>query len=83
MSGTVSDPSVIAVRMQKTDGSTFIPILAASGTGRRVADGVTAIELIQHVRATGQGVSELETVARDFFASIVARVHGRPLPTVR
>jgi hypothetical protein len=83
VTGTASEPTAIAVRMQKTDGTTFIPILAASGTGRRVDDGTTSIELIQHVRATGQGVAELETAARDFYGSVVARVHGRPLPTVR
>jgi predicted small lipoprotein YifL len=79
--GSPSAPTVVAARYQKTAGSSVISLLTGSVIARRVDDRITAIEFIEHLRALATGPDIAERFIRDYYASIVARVHGRPLPT--
>ena len=42
--------------------------------------GVVEVELVRHLKGTGVGAEEAEQYLRDCFQSLVARVHGMPLP---
>ena len=81
--GTEADPRLFSGRYQKTFGSTFVEIIACSVVGRQLDNGVMELELVRHLKGTGVGQPEAELYLRDWFASIVARVHGRPLPAYR
>lgn len=78
--GTDAEPRVFSGRYQKTYGSTFIQHLACSVVARPIDTGVVELELVRHLKGTGVGRPEAELYVQDWFASIVARVHGRPLP---
>ena len=79
--GTKDAPIRVAAAYQKTQGTDFITLLAGSFQVRRLDDGTTSLELMEHLQAEGQGADTAEGTLRDYFASIVARVHGQPLPT--
>ncbi|MBI4817719.1 MAG: hypothetical protein HY791_15765 [Deltaproteobacteria bacterium] len=78
--GTNEAPEVVSMRFQKTYGSTVIQTLRGSIvlTG---LDGTTSIEMVEHLEALSGGNEELESYLTDLFWSVVARAHGRPLPT--
>ena len=78
--GTVDEPRVVAGRYQKTFGSTYIEVLAGSMVARPLDTGVVEVELVRHLKGTGVGAEEAEQYLRDCFQSLVARVHGMPLP---
>lgn len=78
--GTNDEPRVVSARYQKTYGSTYIDVLAGSIVARPIDGDVTEIEVVRHLKGTGVGTEEIEQYLRDYFASVVARVHGMPLP---
>jgi hypothetical protein len=78
--GTNDEPRVVSARYQKTYGSTYIQVLAGSVVARPLDTGVVELEVVRHLKGTGVGAAEAELYLRDFFASVVARVHGAPLP---
>jgi len=78
--GTEDEPQVVAGAFQKVWGTTFISIMRGSVVARRVEDGVTEIELIEHLEAASGGVDAIRQYIEDLFANIVEVSHGRPLP---
>ena len=78
--GTEGAPSVVAARWQKVNGTNYITLMGGSVIARRVDDGTTELELVEHLNASGKGSDTAETTMRDWFGSVVAKVHGRGLP---
>jgi hypothetical protein len=78
--GSGRDPSLVAGVWQKTYGTTFIPLLRGSIVLSRVADEVTEVQIVYHVRAAERGAGPLEGFVRDYYGSIRALAHGEPLP---
>jgi len=81
VSGTVEEPEVVGTRFQKTFGTTYIDLMAGSIVARAKDAETTEIELIEHLKATGKGPETPLNTMRDYFDSVVALVHGKPLPT--
>lgn len=80
--GTLDDPQVVGVRFQKVEGTDFIELMEGSVTVYEVTEDATAIEIIEHLDATGTDPVEACTSwMSDLYASVVARVAGDPLPT--
>jgi len=81
--GTVDDPQLVAIRWQKTDGSTLIRTLEGSFVLRPVGDGsVTELEMIYHASATGGSLDVYVRYMREIFDDAVAVTHGDPLPVL-
>ncbi len=78
--GTIDEPRIVSARYQKTYGSTYIQVLAGSVVARPLEGDVVEIEVVRHLKGTGVGQEEIDQYLRDYFASVVARVHGMPLP---
>lgn len=79
--GSLEDPDTVVAVYQKTNGSDFISLDAASFIARKVDSTTTSLELVGQLNAVGSGIPDEESYIRDYYASIVARVHGQPLPT--
>jgi hypothetical protein len=79
--GSLEDPATVVAVYQKTNGSDFISRDAASFVARSVDVTTTSLELIGQLNAVDSGISDEESYIRDYYASIAAKVHGRPLPT--
>lgn len=80
--GTVEAPELVAIRWQKTDGSTLLRVLEGSLVLRPVGDGsITELELVYHASATGGSLDAYMRYMRDIFDDAVAVTHGDPLPT--
>lgn len=80
--GDEAAPEVVAIRFQKTFGTVFITILRGSVVLRSAPedDGITEIELVEHIDAAQGGADTIQSYLTDLHASVVARVHGRALP---
>lgn len=79
--GTAESPELVAIRYQKTDGTVFISNLSGSILARSLGD-VTELELVEHLDASnGAGHEEIESFLNDYYGSLLAAAHGRPLPT--
>jgi hypothetical protein len=78
--GTEDAPDLVAGRWQKTDGTSFIKLLAGSFSARRVDDQTTEVEFEEHLDALMEG-DEPGSYLKDFFANVVALAHDQPLPT--
>lgn len=78
--GTPESPTAVIGVYQKTWGSSFLSLLRGSVVARAVSPEVTSLEMVRHIRAAAAGRNDAEQYLEDCFASIVARVHGRPLP---
>ncbi len=80
--GTDEAPEVVAMRWQKTDGSTLISTIDGSIVLRPTADGsATEVELAYHANATGAGLDSYLRYMQDVFDDAVAVTHGEALPT--
>lgn len=80
VSGDRAEPTQVAIRFQKTFGTVFIDILRGSILVRQVDDQLTEIEMIEHIGAASGGTDNIKSYLGDLFSSVVARVHGQPLP---
>lgn len=79
--GTIEEPEIVAIRWQKTDGSTLIRTIEGSLVLRSVGDGdVTEVELAYHANATGASLDSYLQYMRDVYDDAVAVSHGQPLP---
>ena len=78
-----ASPRVALGRYQKTNGTTFITLLAGSVQARQVEANVTELELVRHIKSSGSGAVDAEQYLRDYYANILARVRGQALPTFR
>lgn len=82
VTGSVEEPEIVALRWQKTDGSTLISVIEGSMVLRPVGDGsITELELAYHANATGASLDSYLRYMRDIFDDAVAVTHGEPLPT--
>jgi hypothetical protein len=79
--GTADAPTAVAARFQKVYGTDYIEAMSGSILARKIDDTTTELELIEHLKAHAQGPGTAESTMKDYFASVVARVHGQPLPT--
>ncbi len=79
--GPRDHPNVVAFRFQKTNGTDIIGMLEGSVVVTRIDDHTTQMDFIEHLQSLGGSVDIPRSYLADFYASIVARVHGRPLPT--
>lgn len=78
--GTLDAPEQIAARYQKTWGSTYITMLQGSFVAKEIDDGVTQIEMIEQIDAFAQDSETASNTLRNYFKSIVALAHDKPLP---
>jgi hypothetical protein len=78
--GTVEDPKTVAVRWKKTWGSTYITLMEGSVVARDMGDGTTSLEMQEHLDASFTGPDTAVDTMREYYVSVVARAHGRPLP---
>jgi hypothetical protein len=74
------DDGVGAVRWQKTEGSSLIERLEASVVIREEEEDLTSVEIVERLQAPGEDIDRVVSFLNDLFASVVARVHGEPLP---
>lgn len=78
--GTLSEPEQIAARYQKTWGSDYITLLRGSVVARQTDDVTTELELIEHIDAMGQDYDTAKKTINNYFLSVVALAHDKPLP---
>jgi len=82
VTGTAAEPELVAIRWQKTSGSTLISIIEGSMLLRPVGDGsITELELVYHASAAAAGTDTFVRYMQDIFNDAVAVTHGTPLPT--
>ncbi|MBX3270393.1 MAG: hypothetical protein KF729_09045 [Sandaracinaceae bacterium] len=82
VAGTPEAPELVAIRWQKTDGSTILRLIEGSLVLRATADpAVTELDLVYRVDALASGVSEYMRYVEDTLRDARAVVHGDPLPT--
>lgn len=79
--GTPEDPEVVGGAYQKTWGSTVIDYMAGSVVLRKVDESTTLFEFIHRLQALMSGAESVASQGPDLYASVLARVHGEPLPT--
>lgn len=80
LEGTVDEPRAVVAWYQKTFGSSFITILRGSFVARPIDAETVEIEGVRHIKSAGSGAEDASTYLQDAFNSVLARVHGRPLP---
>lgn len=74
------DEDVVGIRWQKTLGSPLVDILRGSVVIRRLEDDLVEIEVVEHLGAPSTREEDLTGYLADLHASVVAHVHGDPLP---
>jgi hypothetical protein len=80
ISGGRESPLAVAVGYQKTWGSTLVTLMQGFIVLSDQGD-ATELSFVQHMKATATGPSDIASWTQDMFESVVARAHGRPLPT--
>jgi len=78
--GTQEAPTVIAATWQKTWGTTFIDHLCGSIVARPVAENVTELEIVEHLRASSGDSDTIGRYVADLHAAIREVAQDRPLP---
>ena len=73
--------SQLAAQWDKTDGTTFIDLLAGSLVATQVSPEVTELQMVAWLEATLRDEATLVSYLDDLHADIVATVHGEPLPS--
>ena len=81
VSGSTTAPTQVSAVYQKTVGSSFIMMMHGSVELEEIAPGVTRLSYAQRMNAVSTSSMDIATWTMDMFTSIVARVHGQPLPT--
>jgi hypothetical protein len=79
--GTSQSPRANSLVNSKTFGSSYIDVLRGSFVARVIDSNNTEVEFVRHIKSSGAGSAEAELYLRDVFATLLARVHNRPLPT--
>jgi len=82
-SGTAEKPEVVAGAWQKTDGTSYIEVLAGSFVLRKLDEGTTSIEVMEHLSALGKGAESARAFLQDMFDSALALAHDQPLPRLK
>jgi hypothetical protein len=78
--GTEDDPSQVSVVYEKTFGSSFVSLMQGSIELTAVSPTVTELQFVQHMSAQNTDSQTIATWTTELFASVVAQVHGQPLP---
>jgi hypothetical protein len=78
--GTESDPDVVAIRNDLTNSSLFVTTLDDSVRLQRVDSNTTEIQIMRHIQTVSTSENDVKVQQNDLFNSIVASVHGQPLP---
>jgi hypothetical protein len=71
----------LGVRFAKTEGTVFITLMEGSIVAWPVEDGVVELELVWHLRAAQEEVSQMTNFMEDLFGEVRATVHGEALPS--
>ena len=80
--GTIDQPTLVGGRWQKTNGTTYVSLLEGSVQAQAVDANTTEIEFIEHLKSFNGPERAIQTI-QDYYDSVVARVHGQPLPRFR
>jgi hypothetical protein len=79
--GEPDAPELVIATWTKTKGTPFIDVLEGSLVLRPgPEEGVVEVELVEHLKAALRDDETLVLFLEDFHASLLAAVHGRPLP---
>lgn len=81
VTGTTAAPTAVSIVYQKTWGSTFVTQMIGSIELEQVTPDVTKLSYAQRLNAAATTDGDIVSWTTDMFASVVARVHGMPLPT--
>ncbi len=79
--GSIDTPQSVVVQWSKTDGTTFIDLLAGSVEIERIDSGLCEVRFIEHLRAAARDETTLEAYLQDLYADVLAFVHDEPLQT--
>jgi hypothetical protein len=79
--GTATVPLRVAMKYQKTWGSSFVRRMTGSIELLAETDEVTSIGWVQELDAVRTGPENVASWCRDMYASVLAHVRGEPLPT--
>ena len=71
----------LGVRFAKTEGTVFITLMEGSIVAWPLEDGVVELELVWHLRAAQEEVSQMTNFMEDLFGELRATVHGEALPS--
>ncbi len=80
VAGTEEAPTKVSVVYQKTAGSSFISLMQGSIELISVTPGVTELQYAQRMNAQSTDSGTIATWTNEMFNSVVAQVHGKPLP---
>ncbi len=80
VAGTEADPTAVSVVYQKTAGSTFVSMMEGSIQLVAVTPQVTELQFAQRMNATETSSANIASWTNELFGSVVAYVHGQPLP---
>jgi hypothetical protein len=80
VAGTEANPTQVSVVYQKTYGSSFISLMEGSIQLVQVNPTVTELQFAQRMNAQNTDSGTIATWTNEMFNSVVAQVHGKPLP---
>lgn len=80
VAGTEAAPTQVSVVYQKTEGSSFISLMEGSIELAAVTPAVTKLEFVQRMNAVQTSSSNIASWTNEMFESVIAHVHGQPLP---
>jgi hypothetical protein len=78
--GTEAAPQAVAIGYQKTDGSSYISLMTGSIGLVQVTPTITRVDFYQRMNASNTDSSNIALWTNGMYASVVAYVHGKPLP---
>ena len=76
-------PNTVVGAWQKTDGTTYIYLLAGSFLLRKVDAQTTEVQLMEHLAAYGKSADSAQSFLQDMFANVTALAHDQPVPKVK
>lgn len=80
LSGTLEAPVELGFRYQRVHGTDYVAVQDGSLVASDAGDGVTAVQLVCHLDAYGQGPVNVRGTVTDWFEGLRAAVHGEPVP---
>lgn len=78
--GTLEAPQELGFRYQRIEGTVNVAVQDGSLVASDAGDGVTALQLVCHLDAYGQGPDDVRGTVQDWFDDLKAKVHGQPPP---
>jgi hypothetical protein len=80
VSGSKDAPTAVSAVYAKTYGSTLVKTMNGSIEVKAIDATTSQLFFAQHMNATSTSADNIAAWTRDLFASVVAHVHGQPLP---